>query len=169
MINQKQTLLYSILSIISKVPSPMPTLIKKKNAKNTTCQRAITTYTEVIVWITKVCSESGLVQNVTVLRNLYDNHVLNKLAESEIILKYWRIHVDIYRNHPTPREMAYLHWQRRTQERDSGRDSKPNDYIVLCRTFHIAQTWTRIPTPYFCIGQESGSESVSESGNVFKP
>ena len=33
---------------------------------------------------------------------------------------------------------------------------------------HIAQTWTRIPTPYFCLGQESESESMSESvsGNV---
>ena len=34
-------------------------------------------------------------------------------------------------------------------------DSKPNCYIVLCRTFHIAQTSTLIPAPYFCIGQES--------------
>ena len=25
---------------------------------------------------------------------------------------------------------------------------------------HIAQTWTQIPTPYFCVGQESKSESV---------
>ena len=33
---------------------------------------------------------------------------------------------------------------------------------------HIAQTWTQIPTPYFCMGQESKSESVPEfvSGNV---
>ena len=34
---------------------------------------------------------------------------------------------------------------------------------------HIAQTRTRIPTPYFCMGQESEIESVSESGNVIKP
>ena len=33
---------------------------------------------------------------------------------------------------------------------DSDSDSKPNGYIVLCRTFHIAQTGTQIPTPYFC-------------------
>ena len=33
---------------------------------------------------------------------------------------------------------------------------------------HFAQTGTRIPTPYFCIGQVSESESVPESvsGNV---
>ena len=48
---------------------------------------------------------------------------------------------------------------------DSDSDSKPGGYIVLCRTFHIAQTWTLIPTPYFCTGQES--ESVS--GNVNEP
>ena len=36
---------------------------------------------------------------------------------------------------------------------------------------HIAQTRTRIPTAYLCIGQKSQSESlpVSEPGNVFKP
>ena len=35
----------------------------------------------------------------------------------------------------------------------------------------IAQTWNRITTPYFCIGQESESISVSESvsGNINKP
>ena len=53
-------------------------------------------------------------------------------------------------------------------ETDLETDSKPRGYIVLCRTFHIAQTRTQIPTLYFCIGQESESESVpvSESGNV---
>ena len=52
---------------------------------------------------------------------------------------------------------------------NSDSDSKANGYIVICRTFHIAQT--RIPTPYFCIGQESKSESVPESisGNVNEP
>ena len=36
---------------------------------------------------------------------------------------------------------------------------------------HIAQTQTRIPSPYFCTGQEFESESVSESvsGNVNEP
>ena len=54
---------------------------------------------------------------------------------------------------------------------DSVTDSKPNGYILLSRTFHSAQSWTKIPTHYACIGQESESESVltSESGNVFKP
>ena len=56
-------------------------------------------------------------------------------------------------------------------ETHSETNSKPNGYIVLCRTFHIAPSLTLIPTPYFCIGQESESESVPicESGNVFKP
>ena len=48
-------------------------------------------------------------------------------------------------------------------ETDSDSDSKPNDYIALCTHFHIAQTQTWIPTPYFCIGQESESVPVSES------
>ena len=54
---------------------------------------------------------------------------------------------------------------------DTDLDSKTNGYIVPCRTFHIAQTRIRIPTPYFCIGQEFESEyvPVSESGIVFKP
>ena len=36
---------------------------------------------------------------------------------------------------------------------------------------HIAQTRTWIPTPYFCKGQESESDSVPESisGNVNEP
>ena len=44
-------------------------------------------------------------------------------------------------------------------------------YIVLYRTFHIAHTLTRIPFHYFCIGQESKSESIPESvtGNVNEP
>ena len=48
---------------------------------------------------------------------------------------------------------------------NSDSDSKPNSYIVLCRTFHIAWTRSRIPTHYFCTGQESESESVPESVN----
>ena len=44
-------------------------------------------------------------------------------------------------------------------------------YADPFRTFHIAQTQTRIPTLYFTVGQESESESVSESvsGNVNEP
>ena len=37
----------------------------------------------------------------------------------------------------------------------------PYGYIVLCRTFHIAWTWARIPTPYFCVGQEGVSPSLA--------
>ena len=60
-------------------------------------------------------------------------------------------------------------------ETDSGTDldsdSKPNGYIVQCRTFNIVQTRTQIPTPYFCTGQESESKSVPESvsDNVNEP
>ena len=54
---------------------------------------------------------------------------------------------------------------------DSDSDSKLDGYIELCRTFHIAQTLTWIPTPCFCVGLESGSESVPESvsDNVNEP
>ena len=48
---------------------------------------------------------------------------------------------------------------------DSNLDSKPNGYIVQYRTFHIAWTWTLIPTLYFCKGQESEPESVSSNVN----
>ena len=39
--------------------------------------------------------------------------------------------------------------------------SIPNDYYA--EYVHITQTRTRIPTPYFCTGQESESESKAES------
>ena len=45
--------------------------------------------------------------------------------------------------------MAHLHWWRWI------RIPKPDAYIVLCRTFHIAQTRTPTPTLYFCKGHES--------------
>ena len=56
-------------------------------------------------------------------------------------------------------------------ETDSDSDSKPDAYIALHRTFHIAQTRTPIPTPYFFTGQGSESESVPESvsDNVNEP
>ena len=52
-------------------------------------------------------------------------------------------------------------------ETDSGMDSvsKNDGYIVFAEHVHIAQTWTRIPTPYFCVGKESKSESVSSNVN----
>ena len=48
--------------------------------------------------------------------------------------------------------------------------SNPMDTLYYAELFTL-QTPTRIPTPYFCIGQAPESESVpvSESGNVFKP
>ena len=45
----------------------------------------------------------------------------------------------------------------------SDSDSKPDGYIVLCRTFHIVQTRTPVPTVHFCTGQESVSDCVPES------
>ena len=63
--------------------------------------------------------------------------------------------------------MAYLHWRRRT------RIQIPNPIATLHYTEHIhmAQTQTWIPTPHFCIGQESESKSIplSEFNNVSKP
>ena len=54
-------------------------------------------------------------------------------------------------------------------EKDSGIDSdshsKPDGYVILCTTFHTAQTWTRIPTPCFSVGQESECGSVSRNVN----
>ena len=42
--------------------------------------------------------------------------------------------------------------------------------LYYAEHIHITQTQTRIPTSYFCVGQESESESVPESisGNVFE-
>ena len=57
------------------------------------------------------------------------------------------------------------------RETDSDSDSRSDRYIVLAEHVHIAQTRTRIPTPYFYVGQEFESVSVSESvsGNVNEP
>ena len=41
-------------------------------------------------------------------------------------------------------------------EKDSGTDSD-SDSIPDAELVHIAPTRTQIPTPYFCIGQESKS------------
>ena len=65
------------------------------------------------------------------------------------------------------RIMAYLHCRRWT------RIWIPNLMATLyyTETVHIAQTQTQITIPYFCVGQESESESVPESisGNVNEP
>ena len=46
----------------------------------------------------------------------------------------------------------------------------PNPMATLYYAEHV-QTQTQIPIPYFCIGQESESESVPESifGNINEP
>ena len=63
--------------------------------------------------------------------------------------------------------MAYLHLRRHT------RIQIPNPIATLCYAEHVhmAQTQTWMPTPNFCIGQESESKSIPlfESGTVFKP
>ena len=43
--------------------------------------------------------------------------------------------------------------------------------LHYAKNVHIVQTLTQIPTPYFCIEQESESESISESvsSNVNEP
>ena len=63
--------------------------------------------------------------------------------------------------------MAYLHC--RTWTRVWTQIQTPNLMATLyyAKHVHIAQTRTRIPTPYYCVGQES--ESIPKSGNVFKP
>ena len=60
---------------------------------------------------------------------------------------------------------AHLHNWRRTQVRTRIRIPKLIATLYCTETVHIAQIWTRIPTPYFCRGQEP--ESVS--GNVNEP
>ena len=54
---------------------------------------------------------------------------------------------------------------------DTDLDSSPVATLYYTEDVHIAWTRTQIPTPYFCIVQESESESVpvSESDNVIKP
>ena len=53
---------------------------------------------------------------------------------------------------------------------DSVSNSKPDSYIVLCRTCSHKPR-TRIPTPSFCVGEKSESVSISESvsSNVNDP
>ena len=61
--------------------------------------------------------------------------------------------------------MAYLHLRRHT------RIQIPNPIATLCYAEHVhmAQTQTWMPTPHFCIGQESESKSIPlfESGKNF--
>ena len=54
---------------------------------------------------------------------------------------------------------------------DPESDSKPNRYIVLCRTCSHCTDLDSYPCPYFCTGKESESESLpgSMDGNVNEP
>ena len=67
--------------------------------------------------------------------------------------------------------MVHLHLQRRT--RVQTRIQIPNLMATLhyAEHVHIAENQTRIPTPYFCVGEESESESEPKSvcGNVNEP
>ena len=57
--------------------------------------------------------------------------------------------------------MAYLrHFRRRTPVQTRIRTQNLVATLHYLEHVHIAQIWTRIPTPYFCVGQESESESV---------
>ena len=67
--------------------------------------------------------------------------------------------------------MTHLHWRRRTRVRSRIGILNLIATLYYAEYVHIAQTWTWFPTPYFCIGQESKSESIPEcvSGNVNEP
>ena len=64
--------------------------------------------------------------------------------------------------------MAQLHCSRWTLVQTQIRIPNPMATLYYTENVHIVQPQTRIPTPYFCIGQAFGSESVpkSVSGNV---
>ena len=61
-------------------------------------------------------------------------------------------------------------WLFTLSKTDLDSDSKPDGCIVLSRICSHC-TWTRIPTPYFCVGQESESELVPGSviGDMNEP
>ena len=61
--------------------------------------------------------------------------------------------------------MAHVHCRRRTRALTWIRIPNPMATLYYAEHVHVAQTQTRIPTPYFCVGQESESESVSGSVN----
>ena len=66
--------------------------------------------------------------------------------------------------------MAYFHWQRRTRVQTRIPILNPMATFYYAEHVHITQTRTQIPTPYFCLRQESESkESESVSGNVNEP
>ena len=48
--------------------------------------------------------------------------------------------------------MAYLHCRRLTQARAQSRIQNPMATLYNAEHVHIAQTWTQMATPYFCVG-----------------
>ena len=60
--------------------------------------------------------------------------------------------------------MAHLHWRKRTRIQIPN----PTATSYYAEHVHIAQTRTRIPTPYFCKGQERESESLPGDVNESK-
>ena len=62
------------------------------------------------------------------------------------------------------RVVASLHFWTRTRIRTLTLIPNPMAILYHVENVHIAQTWTRIPSPNFCMVQES----ESESGNVIK-
>ena len=59
--------------------------------------------------------------------------------------------------------MAHLHGQRQTRVQTRIRIPNPMATLYYPEHVYMAQTLTQIPTPYFCVGQESKFESVPES------
>ena len=67
--------------------------------------------------------------------------------------------------------MTSFHWWRRALVQTWIPIPNPITTLYYAEHVHIAEMWTWIPIPYFCVGQESESESVPEpiSGNVNEP
>ena len=67
--------------------------------------------------------------------------------------------------------MYHLHCQRRTPVQTRIWIPNPLATLHCAEHVNIAQTQTQIPSPYFCLGQESESVSVSKSvsGSVNEP
>ena len=61
--------------------------------------------------------------------------------------------------------MAHLHCQRQTRVWTRIQIQYPMAILYYAEYVHITQTQTRVPTPYFCMGQESESESISDNVN----
>ena len=67
--------------------------------------------------------------------------------------------------------MAYLHCRRLTRVQTRIRIQNLMASLYCAEHVHIAQTKISVPTPNFCIGQESESVSIPEcvSGSVNEP